>query len=180
MSSGFCKDLEFLNKSERSVTSCDERCPRREVELALCATSPAKESAERFETRVIYESPDKSYRIIEEFDELAEMDEMRGELPEATLSGNSEIGFSNTDEFSFESQIVATGIFGYRLERANVGGKSNWILMDSCYGFVGRYSETNMTAHKFIEGLKKVILKDSEIIFETTKSFLCLVPCVGA
>ena len=62
-------------------------------------------------------------------------------------------------ELDFEQKVLDEGVFGYVLELWDPRVGAGWETVDSCWGFVGAYSETNN--HYIVDVLKSQI-KETE------------------
>jgi hypothetical protein len=93
-------------------------------------------------TRILWESKDKTKRIVEVSDTFVDFEDLCGdtykpelhpEIPRETILKELE---------DFRELVEREGVFGYALEVWNPTPGTGWTHVDSCFGFVGQYSET--------------------------------------
>lgn len=111
--------------------------------------------------RIIFETENKEYRIVEELDEYADMDNLKGDCFDFEKSG-----YTGTreelaqEERDFEDLVNHEGVYGYVLERWNPEPGKGYEHVDSCYGFVGQYSPGDKSGkfdHYIVEEMKSCI-----------------------
>ena len=96
--------------------------------------------------RLIYKNRD--WRIIERPDDCTSLECLKGDTysPEA----NPSVQNINAEEAAFEALVATSGVYGYELERWNPEVDKGWEHVDSCFGFVGRYSHTEQKFRHYI------------------------------
>lgn len=82
------------------------------------------------------------YRIIEVLDEFWDMEDLQGDVfdPEVNPLGAEILSIG---EKELEDKIYDIGVYGYVLQEWNSAVGCGWECIESCYGFVGQYSEKN-------------------------------------
>ncbi len=118
--------------------------------------------------RIIHESKDGKYRIVEHEDPDMDIENLKGDIynpkhivemhgPEKTIEELEQ------DEREFEELVNREGVFGYVLEVWNAEPGCGWEHVYSCWGFVGQYSSSENTFnHYIVDELKGQIPKGSE------------------
>lgn len=92
------------------------------------------------------------YRITEIVDDHQDMAALKGDMfmpehnPEITATELRKA------ELAFEFLVENDGVFGYELARWNDAVGAGWEHVDSCWGFVGRYSAEN--SHDIVDEFK--------------------------
>jgi hypothetical protein len=112
--------------------------------------------------RIIWESDDKQYRILEIPDACAEIDDLKGDCfkPEAGMDPDA-VEQLKTEERHFEELVEREGVFGYVLERWNAAPGTGYEDLDSCFGFVGSYTPTEETFnHYIVEEMRETVRLD--------------------
>lgn len=94
-----------------------------------------------------------NYRIIEVIDDYFDIEHLKGDSfnPEINKDIDSEI--LKKQELDFERKAELEGIYGYELQLWNPEIDCGWEFVDSCWGFVGQYDETN-NPHYIVDELK--------------------------
>lgn len=110
-------------------------------------------------TRTVFTSEDKKFRITEIQDESFDIENLKGDLFNPDLI--KEMGYKGTvhelkcDEIEFIELVYREGVYGYVLERWNPEPGIGWEHVDSCWGFIGQYSETEEKfKHYIVDELK--------------------------
>jgi hypothetical protein len=94
--------------------------------------------------RIIFETDDKVYRIVELPDDSACMEDLKGDTYNPKINTDISPEQLHKEELEFEDLVSRTGVYGYMLERWNSEpGKGCYEHIDSCFGFVGQYSESD-------------------------------------
>jgi hypothetical protein len=105
--------------------------------------------------RIIFETTDKQYRIVEHVDAHADIENLKGDIfnpkhivemhgPDKTLEELA------AEEREFEDLVNREGVYGYVLERWNTDPGVGYEHVDSCWGFVGQYTPTEQTFNHYI------------------------------
>ena len=115
--------------------------------------------------RVIFQSEDSQFRILEHADEYADIENLKGDCynpkhmlemhgPEMTLEE------LKRQEAEFEFLVNNEGVYGYVLEQWDPRPGYGYQPVDSCWGFVGQYSDSeDRFNHYIVEELKGQIPK---------------------
>lgn len=110
---------------------------------------------------IIYEKG--SYRIIElaEFD--YSMEDLKGDTYCPRINDDIPTDRLKTEELEFERLVESEGVYGYELQKWDPQVDEGWSHVDSCYGFVGQYSEIEeIFNHYIINEFKRYITKGGE------------------
>jgi hypothetical protein len=109
-------------------------------------------------SRVIFQTDDKRFRILEHIDECFDFEDLCGdtykpechpEIPKAQILAELE---------QFKDLVEREGVYGYELQRWNPEPGQGYEHMDSCFGFVGQYSESDETfRHYIVDEMKETI-----------------------
>jgi len=104
--------------------------------------------------RVIFETPDKMYRITEHPDLDYDLDNLKGDCfnPEVC----PDIPNLKAKELAFEALVEREGVFGYQLERWDATPGRGYETIDSCWGFVGMYTDSS-DSHYIVDEMKNTI-----------------------
>lgn len=96
------------------------------------------------------------YRITEIQVTFMSLDDLKGECFDYDKSGYTGTREElREEEKHFEDLVEREGVFGYTLERWNPAVNVGWEHVDSCFGFVGQYSESDSTfKHYIVEELE--------------------------
>jgi hypothetical protein len=89
--------------------------------------------------RLIFETTDKKYRIIELFDEAYNLENLKGDCFNPEVNTDIDAELLAKDERRFEQRVHNEGVFGYVLEKWNPEAGKGYEHIDSCWGFVGQY-----------------------------------------
>jgi len=96
----------------------------------------------------------KKYRIVEIQDEYMELDSLKGDSFNPEVNSDLDPIELKKQETEFEILVENEGVFGYELEK-KCHACGAWEHVDSCYGFVGRYSESDEKfKHYIVDELK--------------------------
>lgn len=110
--------------------------------------------------RIIFETEDKTYRIIEVLDCDFDIENLKGDLfdpkhvlemhgPEKTIEQLKE------DERKFERKVDELGVYGYVLEKWDATPGHGYEALDSCWGFIGAFdSKVKEFNHYIVDELK--------------------------
>lgn len=108
--------------------------------------------------RVVYETDDKQYRIIEHADEFAELSNLKGDIFNPEVNPDIDPERLKEEERHFEELVAREGVYGYVLERWNAEPGTGYEHVDSCWGFVGQYTPTEgIFNHYIVDELKAQI-----------------------
>ncbi len=109
--------------------------------------------------RIIFESPCGFFRVVEKLDTCADLENLKGDIYNPKLI--KEMGYKGTaeelrvEEIEFEELVNREGVYGYVLEKWNPMPGKGWEHVDSCWGFVGQFSESDEKFnHYIVEELK--------------------------
>lgn len=105
---------------------------------------------------IIYET--KEYRIVEHEDTNFLMENLKGETFDPKVNDDIDPQQLIEEEQAFEAKVNDEGVYGYILERWSTLQGEGWSEVDSCWGFVGLYSETtNDQCHYIVAEMKLTI-----------------------
>lgn len=108
--------------------------------------------------RTIFETPDKTYRIVEHVDETFMLEDLKGDSFNPQANPDIDPKLLRRDEIKFEKQVEQDGIFGYVLELWNAQPGHGYEQVDSCWGFVGEYDKGSETYnHYIVDEMKQTI-----------------------
>ena len=93
----------------------------------------------------------EGFRLLEHYDIDIDMDNLKGDCYSPKVNTNIDPETLKEQEKDFEKEVYREGVFGYTLERWNPETGIGWETVDSCWGFVGRYSLEN--DHYIVEEL---------------------------
>lgn len=111
--------------------------------------------------RVIFESGDSKFRIVEHADMDVDLDNLKGDTYNPKWNTSVSPSTLKREEIEFEEEVSREGVFGYGLQKWNPAPGKGWEHMDSCYGFVGQYSETTQRYnHYIVAEMMSAILKE--------------------
>lgn len=99
------------------------------------------------------------YRVVEVMDEVYRLRDLKGDCFDPKVNSDLDADELRRQELAFEKKIDNEGVFGYVLECWDPRVGAGWETLDSCWGFVGAYSETNK--HYIVDELKAQI-KETE------------------
>lgn len=105
--------------------------------------------------RTLYES--NGFRIVEIQDDCYEMEDLKGDCYNPQYNQDIDPDELKLEEEEFEEMVYLGGVFGYVLEQWNPEVGKGYEHVDSCFGFIGRYSIYN--DHYIVEDLAKQIPK---------------------
>jgi len=106
--------------------------------------------------RIIFEQG--NYRIVEHIDTDYSLKDIKGDMFDHSYHPGFDAESLLEEEKHFEDLISREGVYGYELERRNPAVGAGWEHVDSCWGFVGQYSETDPTfRHHIVDELKQQI-----------------------
>jgi len=108
--------------------------------------------------RIIFETDNKEYRILEYPDDSFGMQDLKGDSYCRKTNPDIDIVELARQEKEFEDLVNREGVFGYVLEKWNPKPGQGYEHIDSCWGFVGQYSESDSRFnHYIVEELKSQI-----------------------
>jgi hypothetical protein len=106
--------------------------------------------------RVIYEFG--QYRIVEHVEPHPEVENLKGDMFDPRHNPDINPIELRQDEIEFEKFVNREGVFGYELQLWNPTIGRGWEHVDSCWGFVGQYSETDERfKHYIVEEMQRSI-----------------------
>lgn len=101
--------------------------------------------------RIIWTSADETYRIVEHIDQHASLEDLKGDCFDYEKSGYTGTRDELAEEEKhFEDLVDREGVYGYVLEQWNPKPNHGWEHVDSCWDFVGQYSESDQTFDHYI------------------------------
>lgn len=112
--------------------------------------------------KVIFKTPDSKFRIVEVIDEHFDLDDLKGDVYNPEANPEIDPAMLKRQEAQFEMEVERQGVYGYVLERWNPDPDKGWEQVESCWGFVGRYSENGYDGrfnHEIVKELKELIEK---------------------
>lgn len=95
------------------------------------------------------------FRIVEIHDETYIMADLKGDTYKREVNPDIPEDQLAHEEKEFERLVETEGVYGYELEKWNPWVGIGWTHVDSCWGFVGRYSEK--FNHYIVEEMKRQI-----------------------
>lgn len=100
--------------------------------------------------RVIHISDCETFRIVEQVDSYYDFENLCGDTfnPKVNPDIPAETLLENFADF--QELVNREGVFGYVLERWNPLPNKGWEHVDSCWGFVGAYTESEQTFNHYI------------------------------
>lgn len=105
--------------------------------------------------KIIFETSDKQYRITEYEDNYSTLEEMMGDTYDPLVNVDISPELLEKQKQNFIKLIDDNGVFGYVLEKWNPAAGAGYETVDSCFGFIGRYDETDENfKHYIIEEMK--------------------------
>ena len=110
--------------------------------------------------RVVYETPDKCFRIVECDEHHYELSDLKGDCFNPIVNPEIPKEELERQEIAFENLVNQEGVFGYVLQRWNGAPGCGYEHMDSCWGFVGRYSPKDRSGlfdHYIVDEMKGAI-----------------------
>lgn len=104
------------------------------------------------EKRTIFETTDKTYRILEIYDEttLYDLENLKGDCFNPEVNPDIDIEELKKQEKAFEKKVYNEGVYGYVLEKWNPEPGIGYEHLDSCWGFVGQYDENSEEYNHYI------------------------------
>lgn len=113
----------------------------------------------------IFETADKSFRILEIADTDYCLDDLKGDLFDFDKSGYTGTREElREEERQFEEMVSREGVYGYVLERWNPSPGAGYEHVDSCWGFVGQYNPSDRSGtfdHYIVDELRAQIPAES-------------------
>ena len=110
--------------------------------------------------RIIFETENKAYRIVEIPDCDVDLDNLKGDTYNPKVNTDIDSIELKRQEREFEDLVSREGVFGYALERWNPEPGIGYEHVDSCFGFVGSYSPSDRSGlfnHYIVDELKSQI-----------------------
>ena len=99
----------------------------------------------------------RDYRIIETRDFDYDMINLKGDCFCPAYHPDIDPVALEKQERDFEQRVYAEGVYGYTLEKWNPAVGQGWQDVESCWGFVGRHTESNK--HYIVEEFSNLIPK---------------------
>lgn len=111
--------------------------------------------------RIIYSKD--NFRITEKPDDIIDLDHLKGDCFNPEHNPDIDPAKLKRDERDFERLVGREGVYGYTLERWNPEVGQGWEHVDSCWGFVGQYSEfVEAFNHYIVDEMKLTIIEAKE------------------
>jgi hypothetical protein len=111
--------------------------------------------------RVVFETDDGEYRIVEKPDQNIELGDLKGDCFDPKANPDIDPSELKEDERDFEALVEREGVYGYVLEKWNPSPGCGYEHVDSCWGFVGQYSESDRSG-KFDHYIVEEYLREIE------------------
>lgn len=106
--------------------------------------------------RIIFEQG--NYRIVELADTGYDIADLKGNMYNPAAHFDLDQSQLKQEERDFEDLVSRKGVYGYELESWNPAVGAGWEYVDSCWGFVGQYSETDEAfKHYIVDEMKQQI-----------------------
>ena len=110
--------------------------------------------------RIIFETENKEYRILEYADEFVDISDLKGDVYNPKVNPDIDQDQLKKEEFEFEELVNREGVFGYVLEKWDSAIGVGYEQVDACWGFVGQYTPTDSKFnHYIVDELKGQIPK---------------------
>lgn len=109
---------------------------------------------------VIFKSEDNRFRILEIADECCTIRDLAGDTYDPKHNPDIAPETLALEYKQFQDLVEREGVFGYVLEKWNPSPDCGWEHVDSCWGFVGRYSPGDKSGtfdHYIVNELKSLI-----------------------
>ena len=104
----------------------------------------------------IYQTHDKTMRILEVFDGVCTLEDLEGDMFNPKANPDLPKEQLDKERQAFIRQVENEGVFGYVLEVWNPSPDCGWEHIDSCFGFVGRHSDhDHYIVQEFIDQIKE-------------------------
>lgn len=108
--------------------------------------------------RIIFETEDKVYRIIETEDDDFDIEDLKGDCYNPDVNPDEDPKILSLQEERFERRVYEKGVYGYTLEKWNPSPECGYEVVDSCFGFVGKYDPTNQDYnHCIVDEMRETI-----------------------
>jgi hypothetical protein len=101
-----------------------------------------------------------NYQIVEYPDVDFSIENLKGDLFNASLHPNIPAEVLKAEENDFENLVKSEGVFGYSLECWDTRTGEGYEPVDSCWGFVGQYREDDdQFNHSIVKEFEETILE---------------------
>lgn len=90
------------------------------------------------------------YRILEIRDIYYNLDDLKGDCFKPEVNPDADLAQLKKQELAFDRLVENEGVFGYRLEKWLPDVDMGWTSIDSCWGFVGRFDESEEKFNHYI------------------------------
>ena len=99
------------------------------------------------------------YRIIEIEDTYIDLEELKGDMYNSDLNPTIDKDTLSSEELAFEELVYNSGVYGYALEYWDSDVGQGWTQIDSCFGFIGEYTENkeHYIVEEFIEVVESIL-----------------------
>lgn len=109
-------------------------------------------------TRTIFETACKTFRILEVPDFYCDLEDLKGDTFKIECCPEIPVEELRRQEIEFESLVEQNGVFGYVLEKWNPKAGIGYENVDSCFGFIGQFDETDQNFnHDIVSEFKELI-----------------------
>lgn len=100
------------------------------------------------------------FRIVEISDDMYNIEDLKEDVYKPEVNKEILPEVLKRQERNFERLVQRVGVFGYALEKWNPEVGKGWETIDSCWGFVGKYSK-DLTDynHYIVDEMKQTITK---------------------
>jgi hypothetical protein len=112
--------------------------------------------------RTVYETEDSLFRIVEINDTDYDLENLKGDCYSIEANPDVDAEKLKQQEKQFDALVEREGVFGYVLERWNPKPGRGYEHLDSCFGFVGQYSDSDASGtfnHYIVQEMKDQILE---------------------
>src|SRR6478735_242436 len=89
------------------------------------------------EKKIIFETNDKVYRILEIEDWHYDMKDLKSDCFNIAVNSDINPQELSRQEKEFENKVLTQGVYGYVLEKWNSAPSKGYEQIDGCWGFVG-------------------------------------------
>lgn len=111
--------------------------------------------------KTIFETKDKTFRILEIQDTNYDIEDLKGDTYSPTENPDIPRETLETQEKEFNSLVESEGVFGYVLEKWDPTPGTGWTHVDSCWGFVGHYRPDNELFNHYV--VSELIAQTEEV-----------------
>ncbi len=114
--------------------------------------------------RIIHQSENNAWRIVEHADQDMTFEDHEGDMFNASVNSDIPIEVLARERREEIELCNREGFYGYVLERWNPEPGCGWEQVAACWGFVGQYEETEASRfHHYIVDELKAQIQDTAI-----------------